>query len=480
VGGLRLGYWWRYFSVWQGCDGPVSGANTSAASDGAKTDALSSASSAAPSSPPPSAAVCLIFKNHIFESWVGGVGSVDFGRSFEPTPALVMPATWAHARLTHNLAIAAVGAPGQPIQQYAMVGGQFKLDGAARCGRRSGNTVPCRPQLPPYNGLWMVEAESWRYMRPGVDQISTKLDGEELARRADAATLSQASSWSVQRARWLFNGTHPGCIEKRTRFYASMAHLGTCEFDGRLSLVRHGAQLRLYARANPAVHGQRYVQTVASDDGGRTWGRFSFVHLGGYEREQGDVYFFAGASPPPVAIAASRRAPLILRLRAPHHSRCASLAASQTCVRAAAPRVPAASRDASRASLAVSVNPVRHESLIALFPLAHKFRGCIAMAASLDGLHWSSPTPLRRCAVHGERAVHHPAQGLVMEGEHTVALYVHENVPGVTSDITPTAAQMTQFPYLRLPRPRLVRHRMPAAALRRWTDQALAELRGQR
>lgn len=72
--------------------------------------------------------------------------------------------------------------------------------------------------------------------------------------------------------------------------------------------------------------------------------------------------------------------------------------------------------------------------------------------------------------------VHHPAQGVFLEpGGSTVVLYVHENVPGVTSDVTPTASQMAQFPYLRLPRPRLVRHTIPADALRRWTAAALGK-----
>ena len=122
---------------------------------------------------------------------------------------------------------------------------------------------------------------------------------------------------------------------------------------------------------------------------------------------------------------------------------------------------------------------MRPDSLVALFPLAHKFRGCIGLAASRDGRHWSAPTPLYRCAVHGERAVHHPAQGWVRDGE-SVALFVHENVPGVTSDVTPTAAQMKEFPYLKLPRPRLVRHTIPAAALRKWADEALATLPAKR
>ena len=235
-------------------------------------------------------------------------------------------------------------------------------------------------------------------------------------RRSDAATSDGRSTWQAG-ARWLFNGTHPGCVERRSRFFASMAHLNTCEFDGRVSLVRFGGKLRLYARANPATHGQRFVQTAASTDDGATWGRFSFINMDEYEYATGDVYFFA-----------------------------------------------------------VSRNPIDPSgSLIALFPLAHKFRGCIAIAVSRDGLRWSAPTPLLRCDVHGERAVHHPAQGLILEGE-SVALYVHENVPGVTSDITPTAAQMAQFPYLKLPRPRLVRHTVPASALRTWTKRALGAM----
>ena len=251
------------------------------------------------------------------------------------------------------------------------------------------------------------------------DQINTnRIGAEELVAKSEEASTRGISTWasSSPATRWLFNGTHNGCIERRTRFYASMAHLGTCEFDGRLSLVHFKGKFLLYARANPAVHGQRYVQVVSSDDGGYTWGPFSFVGIKGYEHAQGDVYFFA-----------------------------------------------------------VSVNPVHPDSLLALYPLAHKFRGCIAMSVSTDGLRWSSPSPLLTCSVHGERAVHHPAQGFVREGD-VVSLYVHENVPGVTSDITPTAQQMKEFPYLKLPRPRLVRHSMPVDALKRWTEEALGEM----
>lgn len=396
VGGLRLGYWWRYFTLLPGCPAP----GEASAASGIRADTRSNE-------------VCLVFKNHVFESWVGGVRSVDGGRTFGSEPVLVMPTTWPVARMTHNLAIErdANGAG------YLVVGGQFKLSGAARCGRRSGNTVPCRPRLPHYDGLWMATGSSWQYVASGHAPISTTLPTDELVRRSEAATAEGVTTWSVNHTRWLFNGTHPGCVERRSRYFASMAHLGTCEFDGRLSVVRHGGTLRLYARANPATHGQRFVQTAASTDEGRTWGEFRFVSVAEYDYPQGDVYFFA-----------------------------------------------------------VSANPAHDGSLVALFPLAHKFRGCVAIAASTDGVHWSAPTPLRLCDVHGERTTHHPVQGVVREGD-LISLYIHENVPGVTSDITPTPAMMRDHPYLRLPKPRLVRHTIPIEALRRWTLDALEQLR---
>ena len=401
VGGLQLGYWWRYFTVIPRC------AREPHAAGAAQPDDKD---------------VCLIFKNHVFESWVGGVASVDGGRTFDRVPSLVMPTTWSTARMTHNLAIAALpgsggsGESGGESGGFVVVGGQFKLRGAARCGRRSGNVVPCRKHLPAYDGLWMAHGPGWRFVESAGLQISipTRMAAEELAQRSDDAQVAGRVQW--RDVRWLFNGTHPGCIERRSRFYASMAHLGTCEFDGRLSLVAHGGTLLLYARANPATHGQRYVQVAASQDGGMSWGPFAFISMDGYTHMEGDVYFFA-----------------------------------------------------------VSVNPVHPASLLAMFPLAHKFRGCIGVSVSLDGLHWSQPTPLLRCAVHGERAVHHPAAGLVRDGP-LVSLYVHENVPGVTSDLTPTPAQMVAHPYLKLPRPRLVRHTLPADALRTWTLATLSTL----
>lgn len=355
------------------------------------------------------AAVCLVFKNHIFESWVGVVVSTDGGRSFTPEPTLVLPTTWHVARMTHNLAITHDGSG-----RYVIMGGQFKLKGAALCGKHVGNSIPCVGTLPEYNGVWMARGDSLSFAKR--EHVAARLPAEELIRRGDELSRPGASTWA-ESARWIFNGTHPGCVERRTRRFAPMARLGACEFDGRLSLVHFRGSLRLYTRSNPAAHGQRFVQTVSSSDGGAGWGSFEFISIDGYDHAQGDAYFFA-----------------------------------------------------------VSVNPVHNESLLALYPLVHKFHGCIAISASSDGLHWTAPTPLRPCDVHGERTVHHPAEGFVREGK-SVSMYIHENVPGTTSDVAPNKMKMDFHPYLRLPPPRLVRHTIPALALRRWTLEALASIK---
>ena len=330
-----------------------------------------------------------------------------------------------------------------------MAGGQFKLKGAARCGRRSGNSIPCRPNLPGHDGMWMVRAtrgDCQRGARPygrhppikppsplllppsslppslpppsktAHHQISTWLSAEELVRRSDAATSDGRSTWQAGRAG--SSTAHPGCVERRSRF-ASMAHPNTCEFDGRVSLVRFG-KLRLYARANPATHGQRFVQTAASTDDGATWGRFSFINMDEYEAATGDV-----TSLPSHAILSTRPAP-------------------------SSPSSP-----------------------------AHKFRGCIAIAvcATCAGQrrHLPSLRRPRRTRCPSPRAGPHP-RGRAWRS-------TYENA-GRDEHITPTAAQMAQFPYLKLPRPRLVRPcrrarcaRGPSGA-RRHADALSAVLNG--
>ena len=121
-------------------------------------------------------------------------------------------------------------------------------------------------------------------------------------------------------------------------------------------------------------------------------------------------------------------------------------------------------------------NPVDPEhSLVALFPVAHLLRGCLCLAASRDGVHWSRPTPVLGCQVNGERTVDHPVSGLLRRGE-SVHLYVHENVVGVTTSMMSVGPTLARFGYLRLPPSRVVRYAIPSANLAAWSRHALREL----
>ena len=122
-------------------------------------------------------------------------------------------------------------------------------------------------------------------------------------------------------------------------------------------------------------------------------------------------------------------------------------------------------------------NPVHGGSLIALFPLAQHHRGCIGMALSRDGMVWSRVTPLLRCAVHGSRTEHQPV-GFTPLADGSIALLVHEYVPGIAFDMkTPyQLASILKRAGKRRSNAQLARYTFPCALLVRWTQQQLAEL----
>ena len=142
----------------------------------------------------------------------------------------------------------------------------------------------------------------------------------------------------------------------------------------------------LYARANPVHTGQRYVQLSTADQGSpllpseegvSTWSPFQMIRIDNYAYCDGDIYFFL-----------------------------------------------------------VQQNPVLADSLLALFPVVHRSSGCIAFAVSRDGVRWSAPAPLLRCATDdysspgsrvklgsrhshthvGQRSLHQPAANLHLVG----------------------------------------------------------------
>jgi len=323
----------------------------------------------------PSQGICLIFKDARFESFVGMVASVD-GMHFSP-PRVLLNASWEAACMTHNLAIL------QHRGEFLIVGGQDNSRRDEHCRRHN----------------------------VGVHLASSGGVGRRPAPLAPLLPADAAQRWS--RPRLLLNGSHPGCVEERPQrkfhYLRSIRKRGrrvpACEFDGRFSLSHHRRSLLLYARANPAKAGHRFVQVARSlDPDGAAWGPFEMLRMQGYQLE-GDVYFWGAQS-----------------------------------------------------------NPVHPESLIGIFPLYHRGRGCVALASSWDGVSWSHATPLTHCKwvdPRLQRTMCQPALGMVRQADR-VLVYQHQPV-----DMGDLYAANQLGP------PRLIVYSIPAAALLQWTTRAL-------
>lgn len=334
---------------------------------------------------------CLHFKDQVIETFVGAVASMD-GIRFGAVRVL-LNASWHGAHMTHNLAIAPWH--GELGRGYALVGGQHNLDAV-------------RPGEKPNNGVWLA---SW------------------LPHERKATGASEV----VGEAQWLFNGSHPGCVERRWRAEGRYLYPGSentsraCEFDGRLSLVFFRHEWLLFARANPMARGRRHVQVTRSPDAQHSWSPFRQVRFHGMHNTDHDVYFFL-----------------------------------------------------------VQVNPALPATLIAVFPLFHRAGGeadgCTGISLSLDGVEWSTPTPLSLCSVDGVdlvdrrrgRVLCFPAGLAPSADANHLLLYVHESVP--MEDKYPRGAPLPWGQHARQPAPRLVVHRIPNGLLRDWTRVAFASL----
>ena len=162
-----------------------------------------------------------------------------------------------YGRLTPNAA-AACSADGQTL---SVVGGQ-------RMDFPDGNATPT-------SGVWLTSAKVEAATGGGSPAAAIPNDWSEPTLAAD--------------------GDRAHCFEQRVPSKcASKDFHGHCEFDGRLSLIHHGGQMLLYARAN--LHpcgGGRHVQLARSDDGGATWSAFELVRIQRYElRQRSNIYFF--------------------------------------------------------------------------------------------------------------------------------------------------------------------------------------------
>lgn len=355
-----------------------------------------------------SAGLCLAFKapdltrpNALARFFSLGIGAVmatcnQEGLNFSGSELVqVLPSAGVGPpSMTHNAALLRL--PGeQERERFLVVGGEGSFWSAAGSGEagegfaevelQGGRSVSPAVTADPASGIWATRGPGWSH---------------------------DATTW--ERPRLAVGATHAGCVDVRLKTGYGGAG---CEYDGRLSLVRHRGAFLLYARANLrecAPRGGRFVQVAVSADG-RSWGPMRPIALREYDPDSGDIYFFAAQENPVDIVDAS------------------------------------GGGGGSR-------------SLLALFPLSQPPRACLGLAFSIDGVKWSQVVNLRSCkAAPGGRTVDHPvAGGMVVRGE-TAYVYVQHAVPG----IAPLRA-----------RTHVRRYSLRAATLRRLTSEAREALLG--
>lgn len=339
--------------------------------------------------------VCMCFKNRKQERWVGVVRSKD-GLSFSAKPSLLLPSPWQPSRSSLTLDTHTLGVLVEPErlrrrrgsgnltrvrERFLLIGGSFRLE-----------SKKDRVQ----SGVWVAQGFYPTFTNPPTS----------------AGDPPPRSRRTWESARLIFDGMHPGCIERRN----PAKYHGACEFDGRLSLTaRHRGHYLLYARQNPALFGSRFVQLTTSTDL-VTWTPFKTISIDGYAASEGDIYFFAA-----------------------------------------------------------QLNPFNHKQVIALAPIVHNGCGCIALLSSMDGVRWTRPKPLLRVNVDltGARTVSHPVAGIVVRDGHVI-FYFHINVllipeNGLFMLQLVEMARHLVFERSLSSRRRVVAYRVPIAIFRTWT-----------
>lgn len=88
--------------------------------------------------------------------------------------------------------------------------------------------------------------------------------------------------------RVLLDGLHWGCLELRG------AQKKRCDYDGKLTVVRHCGRWLMFSRANMDIFaGARHVQVASSVDGGEIWSAFAPINIANYSIEaNNNIYFW--------------------------------------------------------------------------------------------------------------------------------------------------------------------------------------------
>ena len=395
--------------------------------------------------------VCLLFKDNTYATSVQMIRSRD-GLDFRgASPVLVFPRIW---RSNESRPCSAMRREAQlqvTRRRFPMSGPKRRQKVEQACAQEHDGDLTLLPNLAimaANDGGFVAAGGLHRPMRVGANThrpivfkaeqggrhtgiwLARSLGPElEFAPGASAALLDNssmrlgrtavsASSPNWGGVRWAMDGLQPGCIEKREMRWVTK---GVCEFDGRLSLVWFKGAYLLYTRMNPSPRGSRFVHAARSTDG-LAWGELQPLSIRNYSIPQGELYYFAVQRHPIARFA--------------------------------------------------------ENTLLAVFPLVSRLRGCIGIAASRDGFAWSSVTPLLTCGVASDRTLHHPAAPALVTAvgdDSQVLLYVHENVPNVFLDAF-TPSPLYDWLTVRQPAAHVVRYRIPSKLLVEWTQRALVEL----
>ena len=281
--------------------------------------------------------------------------------------------------IAHNLAIVRLSPPSAKHAdgRFAIVGGMGPATLRSRAdGEAEGIRMTQGFGLPWRNTSW-----SWpRVIIPGyapagcIDRRPSRMPIDPPDDGADVAAASSSAA-AV---------TPPPEVSAKAAGY-----LPACEFDGRLSLVRHRGEFRIFARANlheGAIRGGRFVQTTTSADG-HTWSRpWRLLRIHRLQQGKADLYLFHAQS-----------------------------------------------------------NPVKPTTLLALFPVSQPPHACVGLSFSRDGVEWSAPISLLRCSLGWRtqtvdgfgpiewRAEDHPVAGVVLSKATDEAwFYVQHHVHGMS------------------------------------------------
>ena len=161
--------------------------------------------------------------------------------------------------------------------------------GRTRLGRASPMDIPEGPLVAANAAVACLSDNHTLAAFGGVDhRWRSKRDLGVRRSVIDVRGAGPGSAWSE--ARPVLRGSQEGCQERRDAFRGH-----GCEFDGKLSLVRHhDGALLLYTRANMApAHGARHAQVARSEDDGLTWSRFEMLQFDGYNiTDWNNIYYF--------------------------------------------------------------------------------------------------------------------------------------------------------------------------------------------